>query len=290
MSILVVTIDCPSPSGYYWAFSLNTTCNSQAVRWQVLTALDLLTELTLLALPLQLVYALQMPWRKKVVLLCAFYLRAPVLALSLGRNAYTLRLTRASSDPGLDSALVTIWLEVQLAYALAASTLSALKAFTESFETGFGLGFTRGKSEGSYALSRFSNWKDSTGTTAAGVGASDTQNLTTIKYEDTTPSQHQRPLSSASSTQPLRLRPDLVTSNTNTASATVTATASTPSETNSTAPWLCGASGARSSSPTSTSSHSHSHSYREPLVIMRETELSVRREVAPERGRGRRVV
>ena len=87
-----------------------------------------------------------MPWTKKTVLLFAFYLRLPVIGLSLGRNAYTLRLRHASSDAGLDSAIVTIWLEVQLAYALAASTLSALKAFTESFETGFGLGFTRGKS------------------------------------------------------------------------------------------------------------------------------------------------
>lgn len=44
-------------------------------------------------------------------------------------------------------------LECQLAYALASSTLSASKAFTESFSSGFGLGFTRNAGEDSYGLS-----------------------------------------------------------------------------------------------------------------------------------------
>ena len=109
-----------------------------------------------------------MPWTKKAILIVAFYLRLPVIGLSLGRNTSALRLHSATSDPGLDSAIVAIWLEVQLTYALAASTLSALKAFTESFNSSFGLAFTRGKSEsGSYALSRMSG-SGKGGTTGAG--------------------------------------------------------------------------------------------------------------------------
>jgi hypothetical protein len=140
----------------------------QATRWQVLTALDITTEVGLLILPVHLVWNLQMPRTKKAVLLIAFYLRLPVIALSLGRNVYTLRLRHESSDAGLDSAIVTIWLEVQLTYALASSTLSALKAFTESFNSGFGLGFTRGKSEnGSSARSNMSLSNTGTGTSMA---------------------------------------------------------------------------------------------------------------------------
>ena len=230
-----------------------------------------------------------MPWTKKSVLLIAFYLRLPVIGLSLGRNTYTLRLSHASSDAGLDSAIVTIWLEVQLAYALAASTLSALKAFTESFETGFGLGFTRGKSEnGSYALSGMSGSGNGTTTTTTSQSKSPEQQqqqqrnpstpLHTIRYEDTTP--HARPLSPASktsSTQPLRLRPDLAA--TATATATATASASATSETG-TAPW-------HHSSGGSSSVSSLREERSEPLVIMRETELSVRREVAPGYGQYR---
>lgn len=226
-----------------------------------------------------------MPWTKKTVLLFAFYLRLPVIGLSLGRNAYTLRLRHASSDAGLDSAIVTIWLEVQLAYALAASTLSALKAFTESFETGFGLGFTRGKSEnGSYALSDMSGSGNGTTTTSHSNKNPEhhqqhnpSSTLHTIPYEITTP--HKRPLSPASkpsSTQPLRLRPDLITTNA-TSTAAATATASATSGTGA-APWYHHH---NHSAGSSSSISSLREERSEPLVIMRETELSVRREVAP---------
>ena len=90
------------------------------------------------------------------MILIAFYLRLPVLGFSIGRNYYTMQLRLPQTDQGLGSALVVIWLEVELAYALAASTLSALKAFTESFNSGFGLGFTRGKGDGSYGMSNVS--------------------------------------------------------------------------------------------------------------------------------------
>lgn len=244
-----------------------------------------------------------MPWTKKSILLIAFYLRLPVIGLSLGRNAYTLRLRHASSDAGLDSAIVTIWLEVQLAYALAASTLSALKAFTESFETGFGLGFTRGKSEnGSYAMSGMSGSGNGTTNTTSSrnhhhnninnpeqsrnaSSRIDSPGLRAIKYEDTTTHLSQRPTSPASKTssiQPLRLRPDLTS--TSTATATATASASATSETG-TAPWHhhagASANGSLSTSDVSSVRESLREQRNEPLVIMRETELSVRRDLAP---------
>lgn len=86
---------------------------------------------------------------------CAnFTIRA--LGFSLARNYYTLQLRQRTADAGLDGALVSIWLEIELSYALAASTLSALKAFMESFDSGFGLGFTRGKGDDSYGMSNVS--------------------------------------------------------------------------------------------------------------------------------------
>jgi hypothetical protein len=78
VSILVVTVDCSSVSGYYWAFYDNkASCPSQSVRWQVITGLDIITEILLLVLPVQLVWNLQMPRTTKAVLLVAFYIRAP---------------------------------------------------------------------------------------------------------------------------------------------------------------------------------------------------------------------
>jgi hypothetical protein len=232
-----------------------------------------------------------MPWTKKSFLIIAFYLRLPVIAFSLSRNVYTMRLYRASSDAGLDSAIVTIWLEAQLAYALAASTLSALKAFTESFETGFGLGFTRGKSEaGSYVMSGMSGSGNNTNNTSS-VDRSRPNNTTSTSAPETSPNpqpvkhesatQH-RPISRTSSHQPLRLRPDL-TSRT-TATATATGNASATSETGSTAPWLHGGGG----SPSMSSYDGDKDRVEPPLVIMRETELSVRTDLAQGWGEGGR--
>lgn len=69
---------------------------------------------------------------------------------------YTLQLEKPGADVGLDSAFVLIWMEVEMAYAIGSSTLSAMKSYTDSYNTGFGMGFARGKGEGSYGLSNVS--------------------------------------------------------------------------------------------------------------------------------------
>lgn len=208
-----------------------------------------------------------MPWTKKAVLIIAFYLRLPVIALSLGRNAYTLRLRHQVSDAGLDSAIVTIWLEVQLAYPLAASTLSALKAFTGSLNSGFGLGFTRRKSDdGSYALSAMSRSVIGTGSSIASrkkpeTLANDTTSPPAIMHrvaDDKFPSIVKT--SYSPSLRPLRLRPDLTNSRSD---ATATAKSEDSRE-----------KGIESSRGPLSASDS--------LVILRETQLSITRDLAPE--------
>lgn len=168
MSVIVVTVGCPAASGYYWAFNENAfTCATQDVRWQAATALDCVTEVLLLALPIHLVWMLQMRLAKKAMIVTAFWVRLPILGLAIGRNHYTRQLRRPQTDAGLGSALVVIWLEIELAYAIAVSTMSALKTFTESFNTGFGVsvGQVRSKGDGSnsYGLSDVSNSNSNSG-------------------------------------------------------------------------------------------------------------------------------
>jgi hypothetical protein len=239
--------------------------------------LDIATELDLLVLPIHLVWNLQMPWTKQAVLLIAFYLWVPVIALSIGRNANTLQLSQQNSDAGLDSAIVTIWLEVQLAYALAASTLSALEAFTESFNSGFGLGFTRGKSEngsGSYALYDISRSNTATGTSTA----SRSHNVLDGSGTTSPPAKISRNKDgnflSFTKSSPFNLRPDLIGPR---SSATATAASEDSS-------WNRDV-----VHPGKLVRESDLNCNREParrapeggLVIMRETALSVRRDPAP---------
>ncbi|KAI7505084.1 hypothetical protein KC367_g803 [Hortaea werneckii] len=216
VSALIGTVGCPTASGYYWAFHDNRiSCPSQNARWQAITALDLATELLLMALPCQLVWGLQMPFRKKAMILIAFYLRIPVLGFSVGRNYYTMRLRLSETDPGTGGALVVIWLEVELAYALAASTLSALKAFTESFNSGFGLGFTRGKSESGYGMTDVSDNSAKSKSGAAVDSSIDASRKDSIAQSTTKddPDVMISPITPTPETieefQPLRLRPEI---------------------------------------------------------------------------------
>lgn len=179
-----------------------------------------------------------------------------------------MQLRLPNSDPGLDSALVLIWIEIELAYALAASTLSALKAFTESFNSGFGLGFTRGKSDSNYALSGMSGKSDGSSRTekkesfaihsGAGSSAPRSPKVQALRYEDigieTTALSHQ-----PGDVEVLRLRPELGLNN------FASVSAERPAQESS---WVQG-------------SCTSSESSGEEMVIMRETELSVQHDRAP---------
>jgi hypothetical protein len=97
-------------------------------------------------------WSLQMPTNKKLIVLGAFYLRLPVLGISIGRLIYTQRLCRSGGDLGLDSSLVLIWMIIEASYALLTSHFLALRALTLSFNSGFGFGFTLNAGPESYSM------------------------------------------------------------------------------------------------------------------------------------------
>ena len=77
-SALIVAAGCPSTSSYYWDFAENKdSCPGEEGRWQAMTVLDIISEVVLLALPINLVWSLQMPKRRKVMVLITFWTRTP---------------------------------------------------------------------------------------------------------------------------------------------------------------------------------------------------------------------
>jgi hypothetical protein len=139
----------PSPIHHHQNRNSN---NYQSSRWAIWTALDILTELLLLILPLHMTWNLQMPTSRKLAVLSAFYLRLPIIGISIGRLVYTQKLCNKPSDLGLSTALVLIWICVQASYALLASNFLALRALTLSFNSGFGFGFTLNAGPESYSM------------------------------------------------------------------------------------------------------------------------------------------
>ena len=109
------------------------------LRWKLVTVFDIVTEAVILLLPIDLIFSLQMPTKKKYWVTAAFFSRAPVAVLSGLHLSYVLKVY-GSSDPGIASGIPLIWREIELTYALAATTLMTLRPFTKEFDTGFGMG------------------------------------------------------------------------------------------------------------------------------------------------------
>ncbi|KZM19419.1 hypothetical protein ST47_g9361 [Ascochyta rabiei] len=140
LSITLMTAGCSVFEGFAWSFRSNVnTCSRQSLRWQVITGLDIATELAVLALPLQLVWNLQMSIKNKFVVIVAFWLRIPTLVFTILRDNATNNLSY-TSDVSLTAAMVVVWQTIELSYSIAAATVAALKRFTESLNTGFGHG------------------------------------------------------------------------------------------------------------------------------------------------------
>jgi len=93
-----------------------------------------------------------MPTKRKLAVLSAFYLRIPVIGISIGRLVYTQKLCNQGGDLGLDTTIVLIWICVEATYALLASHFLALRALTLSFNSGFGFGFTVNAGPESYSM------------------------------------------------------------------------------------------------------------------------------------------
>lgn len=99
-SIIAVTVDCGNPSRFFYWDLINTApyCPSQVciatscskgtarltkpqpTRWQIVMALDVFSEVILAILPLHLMWSLQMPLKKKLMIIAAFYMRLPYVS------------------------------------------------------------------------------------------------------------------------------------------------------------------------------------------------------------------
>lgn len=157
LGILLVTGECDTAS----RSSFSTNISLQSSRWIAFTVLDIVTELLLVALPLYQVWDLQMPLKRKLIVIAAFNLRLPVIGLSIGRMVYTQRLCDSTTDFGLGSGLVIIWLTIETSFAIVSNTFAALRAFTMSFNSTFGLGFVANAGSESYTMFQYRGNKNS---------------------------------------------------------------------------------------------------------------------------------
>ncbi|KAF2795956.1 hypothetical protein K505DRAFT_5699 [Melanomma pulvis-pyrius CBS 109.77] len=118
---------------------------NDVIRLRVITVIDVITEVVIFLLPLIPLLKLQMPWRRKFLVMIAFSFRIPNIVSSI---MHLSRYTEFVDDGrGISISGPVVWQNILLSYSLMSATIPALKGFMASFITG-GMGYTNDMSGG----------------------------------------------------------------------------------------------------------------------------------------------
>ena len=114
-------------------------CTSQGLRWQIITGLDVATEVLLVVNAMFIVAPVQLALHLKVKVVCAFLFRLPLVALAVLRLHYVQSAT-TDANPGTAQSEIMVLQQAYLCWSIISATLPNLKAFVRSFGSGFGIG------------------------------------------------------------------------------------------------------------------------------------------------------
>lgn len=133
----------------------------QFLRWQIITAFDIITEILICSLPVLFVWSNTMSLYLKFQVFLAFAFRLPLIAFSTAHLSLFNQYTRSTS-PLFDISGSLLLQQIMLTYSLISATIPNLKSFMKSFSTGLGVSFgfmdnDLGASSQTYALQTFTN-------------------------------------------------------------------------------------------------------------------------------------
>jgi hypothetical protein len=110
---------------------------TQALRWQVINALDIATEIAIIGLVVYLVFALQTPYSSKLMVVFIFSYRL-LLLIFIGFRMYTFDSSAYTRDPFLANASFISWSQAEISASLITATIPTFRNFLKSLSTGFG--------------------------------------------------------------------------------------------------------------------------------------------------------
>lgn len=117
-----------------------TLATKQFLRWQVITAFDIITEILICSLPVLFVWSNTMSLCLKFQVFLAFAFRLPLIAFSVAHLSLFGQYTRSTS-PLFEISGSLLLQQVMLTYSLISATIPNLKSFMKSFSTGLGVSF-----------------------------------------------------------------------------------------------------------------------------------------------------
>ncbi|KAJ9613053.1 hypothetical protein H2200_002994 [Cladophialophora chaetospira] len=117
--------------------TLHQRCENVSLRWKVINALDIATEVMLLATAVFLVWSLQTSVTRKVTVVTGFACRLPII-IAIGFRLGTFDQAGLTTDPSLRETLFIVWTQTELNYSLISASNPSLLQFMRNLNTHFG--------------------------------------------------------------------------------------------------------------------------------------------------------
>ncbi|KKZ60587.1 hypothetical protein EMCG_04764 [[Emmonsia] crescens] len=130
ISMILISLGCDHARP--WT-DVSLRCTSMLPRWRFIGAFDIITEIGLSAVPLFLVAGVQMPVKRKIVVVLAFSSRL-LVALPASFHIHYIKRMLDSSDHSLVGSYLTVCLQLELSYGIMANTVPCLKPFMAAYE------------------------------------------------------------------------------------------------------------------------------------------------------------
>ncbi|KAL1585241.1 hypothetical protein WHR41_05809 [Cladosporium halotolerans] len=111
-------------------------CTSMRLRWAVISALDVVTELAIVALACRLVWNLQMPRGRKITVVEAFACRL-ALIIPIAFQFANYDAAGLTTDPTFREALFVVWTQVEMHFSLISATIPVLRPVINNLNTSY---------------------------------------------------------------------------------------------------------------------------------------------------------
>ncbi|KAF9885039.1 hypothetical protein FE257_000770 [Aspergillus nanangensis] len=115
------------PVNYFWDTSVDGHCIPKAFLWWFNAAMNILTDISILVLPIPVVSRLRLPFRQKIAVLFIFATGIFACVTSIVRLRY-LTLATHSVDPTKDNGPIAIWSQIEVNMGIICACLPPLQS------------------------------------------------------------------------------------------------------------------------------------------------------------------
>ena len=123
---LITTFTICIPASFFWDKSIEGSCFNFLALWFVNAALNIITDVAILVIPLRIIISIQLPKAQRVWLILVFAIGGIVCISSILR-LQSLYVVSVSSDPTFDNVAAAYWSDIEMNLAIICGSLPTLR-------------------------------------------------------------------------------------------------------------------------------------------------------------------